>query len=433
MKTDSCCHQRAMKELVEALMADADGKSIDHYGREHLESVLGAGGLSAALRGNNDWCYIPHVSEPGLTHLLAGYKSTASGRELSTLLLLGPSQRQLTPLTTPENLMSAELIRVRSGLMREGTAQRLAVWLSRRPRRPVLGEALTWEVLEGPSATETVRNWLDKWSAAERMLLQEQTLLQPPTELRRIPLVAMRLVKGVRLAQSQSMTYGPRVVTMPARYCVSGVASGGFDGLPPEYEVWARRQEDDPVAASVGGILQMCGVVPRESKGWSADRQVNPAVDAAGELWPHLGCTTSGTTIVPPTDRSRSFKATELGGVLRALRRKGLRRLQIHDCRVAQIPFRDDGRDRYDSVVATVSPHDGQPYQLKVALESSIELPLQLPESEWPRWALETSEMIEEKAAEDEAQCWASEHAAMVPWNDETEDCRKTGNEGTPP
>lgn len=401
-----------MSELRDALQLDGESKSFDHFGRDHVLRVLGVDDMKRLSDVReceaNAW-FVPAESRKDLAYLVVGFSASAEHRTPRVVLLAGQSATDwgCIPLLTDGALVSGELMRVRSGLMRMETAERLVAALTCSPTP--LAEALVWAVVEGPSTSQAVRGWMDQWPAAEELLLRLVLGFRLAGELGGANLTMLRLERGARLSTQQAFAYGAPILELPPRYRFSAVETGGQDGLPPEYEVWVSRARADDVTLGLVATLEASGLLAGLAHAGSRPRGSRLA-EVADRLWPQF------EPELLPGAAARSYASAfavgEVQGVLQALKQQGLRQVQVHDWRV-EVPELSDlfcggrgvqQREEERCMSILVNRPDGSEMPLAVRIWSCIALPLHLPENEWPAWALESRAMLEADADEQDWQ-----------------------------
>lgn len=395
-----------LSALTEALDRDSDNKSLDHYGRTNIASALGEGVL-AQLLDARQWeqsgLYVPPESNSGLRHVVVGFRRDGAARLPAAVVLASSAANALAKLPSlgAGERQAAELVLVRSGLMQRETAALLAEVLG---RSAALMEELSWEVHEGPSVDGDLRAWLESSLGAPGMVLQFVLGWSLPAGTASTPLALLQLTPT-------AAWHGPGAVAQdyllePApRYCLTGTARGGTDGLPDDYEVWVHRAEPDEVALELVSTLERAGLL-FQGMGHGHAAKAGPAQALVQELWPMFGA--NRRSAMAARAYAVGFTAAELPDVLESLERQGLTGLRVRDWRAeapeGTDPYYDGRGVRHRTHQATTWLTAGRVSGVEVSLRSTISLPLHLPESEWPQWALESKAMLEAYCSDQEWQ-----------------------------
>jgi len=392
--------------LAQALERDADNKSLDHYGRASIASALGEGVL-AKLLDARQWeqsgLYVPPESSSGLRYVVVGFRHDGTAPRPAAVVLASSAASALAKLPSRGSgeRQAAELVLVRSGLMRRETAELLAEVLG---HSAALAGELSWVVSEGPAVDGNLRSWLDECLGVPGMVLQ--FVLGWGLSCGSVSMPASLLQLTEQAAWHGRWAVAEDHLLEPApRYCLTGTAKGGSDGLPDEYEVWVHRAEPDEVALELVSMLEHTGLL-FQGMGRGHASRVEPAQAIAQELWPMFG--TSARSAVAARVYASGFTAAELPDVIESLEREGLTGLRVRDWRDEAPKSTDpycDGEglsQRSHQVTAWLAV--GRVSGVEVSLQSVMPLPLHLPESEWPQWALESKAMLEAYCSDQEWQ-----------------------------
>lgn len=409
--------------LDAALRRECENRPLSFYGLDHVAAAVGDGyeeRFSSAGFGDYD---VPDaLALSGQRFVLVGYEPFEDGEPISGLveklvpsavLLAGTAVRasELMPPMGESAMRSSEHMRLRSGLMTRDTAELLLSHVERYCRRSSYGETLSWQVVEGPSITQSARDWLDSIGATDA-LLRSQAVGHWSRGLCDGLLAVLRMQGECRLVPFQTFSYRAMLMRLPARYFVSAIRTRNKKNLPPEFRVTVRRKAECERAVNASHAFVDSGVLAAAKDATPERRFYRDLEDRfAQELWPFFDEIGAKPMGVPAY--ARALARDELMPVIKELRRRGYRGVKVHHYLNEEVkrglpPWCKRGPPPWDNFDDSIEGSSGSPVasepRVPVRMTAVLHWPVGLPEEQWPRWARVRWGLLDEEVTEVESQ-----------------------------